>query len=743
MSSHSTSTSVSAAAAANQALIALVTRLTEMVQDVNRLPSQEEKMELSRKIAREVNDAIRTYGKEASYVPPNLLSLAAEIFRAQRRTTQLVDVPDWTRLGNNQDMCMKHPLYSKTLGAAPPIASAAPSELATAPVPVPAPSPAPTPAPPPAPAPAPPPAPTPAPAPPPAPAPAPPPVPAPVRAASGETALAGSSTTRKHRLSTSPPVPHGNRSWKPVVKSKAILSDTDTTDSETVKGKGKGKAKVLEVEGDKDNNVIDVDDLPDAQPRKSTRKAVVPAKKQGKLKASQFVAIAEDEEDELEEDEDAQGKSKATLRPGKRQKLSSQSKVKTTGRKTKVQELPRADGPLPPCERCKAKNVECCPRLTKKGDVALTCTLCHVWKMACIRLDTESSTVTPTTDTAPPAAITTRSKMTQSKATGKKMVGKSNAKEQKIRQPSPIEEEDDNMEMFNGTVGMLGAQQQSAPLVSADNFPADYWIEPSTDELPPPAPSLAMASEDDIRFSPLPVVHTPPIQHPLSHDQMEAMLAQIRIEMEDLHTCNRLEINLRQDRLEHRMGLAEASDSAMSMQVDELERDMQVQHGLLSECTAKVRGIVRYLREHRSAQTPASTPPPAFNPPPITAPGPSISAFARTVTNNVFTPDVSWMGAQTGGDAFGDTADGSPVERLNRVSSTPTNIPPLTMGESRSSVPPAVRSPDPPVAGPSRMLADAQSISAPLPRPRYGPLSQQGRSVSARYTSKPSGDGTQ
>ncbi|KAG1718207.1 hypothetical protein EDB19DRAFT_1988495 [Suillus lakei] len=585
-----------------------------MVQDVNQLPSQEEKMELSWKIAREVNDAIRTYGKEASYVPPNLLSLAAEIFHAQRCTTQLVDVPDWTRLGNNQDMCMKHPLYSKTLGAAPPIASAAP--VATALVPVLAPPPAPTPAPPPTPAPAPPPAPTPAPTPAPAPAPAPPPV------------------------------------------------------------KGKGKAKVPEVEGDEDNDVIDVDDLPDAQPRKSMHKAVVPAKKQGKLKAK-------DEEDELEEDEDAQGKSKvhrsflvqATLRPGKRQKLSSQSKVKTTGRKTKVQEPPHADGPLLPCERCKAKNVECCPRLTKKGDVASTCTLCHVWKMACIRLDTESSTITPTTDTAPPATITTRSKTTQSKATGKKMVGKFNAKEQKIRQPSPIEEEDNNIKMFDGTVGVPGAQQQSAPLASADDFPVDHWIEPSTDELPPPAPSPAMASEDDIRFSPLPV--------------MEAMLAQIRVEMEDLHTHNRLEIDLRQDRLEHCMGLAEASDSAMSMQVDKLEWDMQVQRGLLSECTAEVRGIVRYLREHRSAQTPASTPPPAFNPPPITAPGPSISAFACTVTNNVFTPDVSWMGAQTSGDAFGDTADSSLVTRLNRVSSTPTNIPPLTMGESRSSVPPA------------------------------------------------------
>jgi hypothetical protein len=289
--------------------------------------------------------------------------------------------------------------------------------------------------------------------------------------------------------------------------------------------------------------------------------------------------------------------------------------------------------------------VECCPWLTKKGDVASTCTLCHVWKMACIRLDTESATVTPTTDTAPPAAaVTTRSKTTRSKATGKKMVGKSNAKgksfasgcfvfltmlvEKKIWQPSPIKEDDDNIEMFDGTVGVPGAQQQSAPLASADNFPADHWIEPGTDELPPPAPSPAMASEDDIQFSPLPVVHTPPTRHPLSHDQMEAMLAQIRVEMEDLHTCDRLEMDLRQGRLEHCMDFAEASDGAMSMQVDELERDMQVQRGLLSECTAEVRGIVRYLREHRSAQTPASTPPPAFNPPPITAPDPSISAFA-------------------------------------------------------------------------------------------------------------------
>jgi hypothetical protein len=58
-------------------------------------------------------------------------------------------------------------------------------------------------------------------------------------------------------------VPRGNRSWKPVVKLKAILSDTDTTDGEMVKGKGKGKAQ--EVDSNEDDDVIDIDDLPDVQ----------------------------------------------------------------------------------------------------------------------------------------------------------------------------------------------------------------------------------------------------------------------------------------------------------------------------------------------------------------------------------------------------------------------------------------------------------------------------------------------
>ncbi|KAG1749416.1 hypothetical protein EDB19DRAFT_1825307 [Suillus lakei] len=204
----------------------------------------------------------------------------------------------------------------------------------------------------------------------------------------------------------------------------------------------------------------------------------------------------------------------ATVRPGKQQKLSIQPKDKTTGRKGKVQEPPRVDGPLPPCDRCQAKNVECCPQLTKKGDVALTCLLCHLWKMACIQTNAESATITPTTNTAPPVAtVATHSKMTWSKATGKKMGRKSKAKGKDIQHPSPIQEEEDNVD----DVRMVGASilsQQPAPLASTNNFPPDHWIEPSNDKMPPPSPvsmSMPLTSSSIRHTQSLPVMS---ISHP-------------------------------------------------------------------------------------------------------------------------------------------------------------------------------------------------------------------------------------
>ncbi|KAG2159302.1 uncharacterized protein EDB93DRAFT_1099694 [Suillus bovinus] len=381
MSSHSTS--ASAATTANQALIALVARLTEMVQDVIQLPSQEEKMELSQKIAHEVNDVIRSYGKEASYVSPGLLSLAAEIFRAQRCTTQLVEIPDWTHLGHNKDMRMKHPLYSKALGNAPPIASAAsvPALLCIVP--------------------------------------------------------------------TDPGSPSSSQ--------RRSCPDTDTE-----KVKGKTKAKALEVDGDEDVDFINVNELLDCRAPKIKVQGCHPCKKAGYTEGKPLYD---------------QGSDKNCL---------SSPRARAPAGK------PRSKN------RCWAKDVECCPRLMKKGNVALTCSLYHLWKMACIQTNTESPNITPTTNTTPPAAaVTTHSKITQSKATRKKMREKSNAKDKKIWQPSPIQEEDNSIQMLNGTVDVTGAQQQSAPLAFANNFPPNHWIEPNNDELPPPCHILYFGPTPD------------------------------------------------------------------------------------------------------------------------------------------------------------------------------------------------------------------------------------------------------
>lgn len=119
----------------------------------------------------------------------------------------------------------------------------------------------------------------------------------------------------------------------------------------------------------------------------------------------------------------------------------------------------------------------------KKGYVAQVCSLCHLWKMACIWPGTQSATIAPT--------VTTHSKTTQSKATGTTMAGKSNAKgksfacccflfscmlvDKKIQQPSPIKEENDNFEMLDGTVGMIDAQQPAPLALTNCHLPLHHW----------------------------------------------------------------------------------------------------------------------------------------------------------------------------------------------------------------------------------------------------------------------------
>ncbi|KAG1890552.1 uncharacterized protein F5891DRAFT_1213496 [Suillus fuscotomentosus] len=324
-----------AAATANQALIVLLDTLNELVQQVLCSQSEEDKMRLSRTIAFQLNNAVRSHLTLATYIPLRLLSMAAEVHRAQRGTAQLVQVPDWSRVGNNEDICRGHPLYPKTLGPLPtvtipagPSSAPAPAGPSSAPAPA-GPSSAPAPAglssaPAPAglfsahalagsssaPAPAGPssaPAPAgpssaPAPAGPSVPQPAGPSTPAPAGSTSSPApaqtsvppiatlpgpsivikipggAISGPSKHRKRQFSVSPPRPV--KRARKIVKSKRILSDTDT-DSDGVrieKGhdqvKGKGKARARSPSSDDDAQEIRMKDAtpdPEVKPRQPTQ----------------------------------------------------------------------------------------------------------------------------------------------------------------------------------------------------------------------------------------------------------------------------------------------------------------------------------------------------------------------------------------------------------------------------------------------------------------------------------------
>ncbi|KAG2073229.1 hypothetical protein BDR04DRAFT_1152320 [Suillus decipiens] len=175
------SSNTATSAAANQALIAFLDRLNELVEQVLQSQSEEEKMRMS-------------------------LNIASQL--AQRGNVHLVQIPDWNRVGHNDDICQGHPLYPKTLASAPvAIPTAGPSLPVPAPAPIPEPAPAPIPA----------------------------PAPAPAHSPSKSC---------KRQFSTSPPHPV-KRARKTTPKSKQILTDTDSNGN-TVhleKGKVKGKAK--------------------------------------------------------------------------------------------------------------------------------------------------------------------------------------------------------------------------------------------------------------------------------------------------------------------------------------------------------------------------------------------------------------------------------------------------------------------------------------------------------------------
>ena len=182
---------------------------------------------------------------------------------------------------------------------------------------------------------------------------------------------------------------------------------------------------------------------------------------------------------------------------------------------------------------------------------------------------------------------------------------------------------------------------------------------------------------------------------------VEAMIADIRRNM----VAIRVEDRHQQDRNEERfttqakvnVRLEESIDSRREEIVrlrEETKKQMEKQWALLTEMGSQVSGVVTFLRESRAGGS--STTPPAFNPPPaFTGPlpftdmGESVSTFARRVTNDVFTPNVS------------------PVARRVQPPTTPTQAP----ANSPSGAPASIHAPSSPGMA-------AGSSSAPRPAKR-------------------------
>ncbi|KAG2087466.1 uncharacterized protein F5147DRAFT_658970, partial [Suillus discolor] len=184
----SSNISPAAATTANQALIALLGRLNEMVEEVLR----------SRMMP------FTPTGRRLPTSPFAYSLWQLRFIELRGVPRDWCKYPDWTRVGNNEDICRGHPLYPKTLG--PPPTHTTPTSAPALPSG---------------------------------------PPPAPVLPAPSTIRIPGNATSGAI-AGPSKPCQEGQ---KAIPKSKPLLTDTDT-DGDTVhiskdkpKAKGKGKAK--------------------------------------------------------------------------------------------------------------------------------------------------------------------------------------------------------------------------------------------------------------------------------------------------------------------------------------------------------------------------------------------------------------------------------------------------------------------------------------------------------------------
>ena len=266
--------------------------------------------------------------------------------------------------------------------------------------------------------------------------------------------------------------------------------------------------------------------------------------------------------------------------------------------------------------------------------------------------------------------------------------------------PAPQEVEPQASTPVDAGKGSASSGGRHTPAPSSRPSPIPFPTQPSTD----PPPAIAPAA------LPLPPLEPPSSEEQPTHTQgpvtmqdVEAMIADIRRDMEAI----RVEDRRQQDRNEERfttqakvnVRLEESIDSRREEIVllrEETKKQMEKQWAFLTEMGSQVSGVLTFLRESRAGGS--STTPPAFNPPPaFTGPlpftdmGESVSTFARRVTNDVFTPNVS------------------PVARRVQPPTTPTRAP----ANSPSGAPASIHTPSSP-----GMVAGSSSATVERPAKR-------------------------
>ncbi|KAG2339238.1 hypothetical protein BDR05DRAFT_1003502 [Suillus weaverae] len=715
----------SAAATANQALMVLLDTLNEVVEQVLCSQSKEDKMRLSRNIAFQLNNAVCSHLTLATYIPLHLLSMAAEVHHAQRGTAHLVQVLDWSQVGHNEDICRGHPLYSKTLGPLPTVTIPASSSSAPAPAgpssaPVPAgpsiasapagSSSAPTPAgPSSAPAPAGPSS---------APAPAGPssvpdpagpstltlagptssPAPAqtlvpPIATLLGPSivikipggAVPGPSKHRKQQFSVSPP--RLVKRARKIVKSKQILSDTDTNsdgvrvDKGHDQAKGKGKARVRSP-----SLMTGATPALEVKPRQLTQHVL---KKVRSLPVRPLNARdmgAEAAEYEPEEDVESIGNKRKPHHDQVTDMKLSMSGVRHLGTDKDK----------------KGKR----PQLVRHPAIAIRTDHTHThpsqqpidtWKPSPILEEPDADV--EMLDDAPTMSSTT-----------------------------PVPSDDD----FPENHWIEPMDDSILPPTPFEETPDEVRYTPVYLACAQRPPSPATTS--------MPIQSHQPPRH-LTNAEIEATLAQIQIDMQEL--C------IHDDTIHN--DLSHCIDKLHANYLEQFGLQKGLVDQLTFQVGGMVRYLRDHQRASASSVTtpPAFDPPPIVIPgTPIFPKFGSISALGRAVTNNIFTPDVFSTGAGPAGDGSRVTRhEQAPTSSsTSTINPAPTSVPiqpvvALPVPTHTESMP-STSTIRMMVTGSPNVPEDGQSVSAPLPQRLFVPQScRQGRLVSARHVKNSSGDG--